>query len=149
MSYNKSKTVPPRAVHGKTHHTLRHGSNNGLLRTAIASFAIGVIVCAALLAVFAALLANTSISLSFVRPFACTSAALGVTLSSSWFSYKIGKKLLLCGLACGSFYALCQLCAAFMLYGADFLHNGSLLLTTVLMMGGLLGGALAAVRTVH
>lgn len=120
-----------------------------LLSAAIISFLCGAAVIVLTLCAFAFLLAHTPLPLTLVRPFACVSAALGVALSGVLFAKKVGQRFLLCGLGCGLFYMACQLLAAWFLQGTAFLQNGSIMLSVVVLMSGLFGGAFAAARAVR
>lgn len=148
--FNKSKTSRPvrpsgrRTVKGKP-----SGPAEQMLRAAVRAFGCGVGVSLLLLALFAVLLANTPMPLSMVRPMACAAVAVGAALSGAVLAGRVGCKLLLCGLGCGVFYAVCQLVAAFAVHGAVFAQNGGVMLAVVLLMSGTLGGALAAVRAVR
>lgn len=148
--FNKSKTSRPmRPVGGKAGKGKPSGSIEQMLRAAVLAFCCGAGLCLLLMALFAVLLANTPLPLSMVRPMACAAAAMGVALSGTVFAGCVGRKLLLCGLGCGVFYAACQLVTAFAVHGAAFVQNGGVMLAVVLLMSGTLGGALAAVRAVH
>lgn len=147
---NKSTTVhtsKPVRVRGHKNNTRNPGSI--WTHAVFFSFVCGTALCVLLLCIFSVLLANTPLPLTLVRPFSCIAAAAGVALSGFLFSKKIGRQFLLCGLFCGLFYAVCQLMAAFILQGTDFWRNGALLLTAVLLMSGLFGGAFAAARAVR
>lgn len=147
---NKSKAVHvSRSVRTRSRKANARTSGDILVRTAIYSFVCGTALCVLLLCVFSALLANTPIPLTMVRPFSCVAAAAGVALSALLFSRKMGRQFLLCGLLCGLFFAVCQLVAAFILQGTGIWQNGSLLLTAVLLMSGLFGGAFAAARSIR
>lgn len=120
-----------------------------LLSAAVFSFLCGATVLLLALCAFAFLLAHTPVPLALVRPFACIATALGVALSGLLFAQKVGRRFLLCGLVCGFFYAGCQLLAAYILQGATFLQNGSIMLSVVVLMSGLFGGAFAAAKVVR
>lgn len=126
-----------------------HLQGNLVLRAVLVSFVCGVAVCTLLLCIFAFLLANTTLPLTLVRPMSCAAAAMGVAVSSLIFSRQIGQRYLLCGLACGVFYAGCQLAAVWILHGPVLLQGSSLTLALVLLMSGLFGGALAAAWSVR
>lgn len=147
---NKSTIVhTSRPARTRGHKNNPRNPGSILARAAILSFVCGTALCVMLLCVFSVLLANTPLPLTLVRPFSCVAVAAGVALSGVLFSKQIGRQFLLCGLFCGLFYAVCQLIAAFILQGTDFWRNGSLLLTAVLLMSGLFGGAFAAARAVR
>lgn len=120
------------------------GRYDPILRAMMISFVCGVALSGLLLCLFAALLAHTSLPLTLVRPMACAAAAVGVAVSGLLLAKQMKKGLLLCGLSCGLFYAVCQLAAAWLMRGA--LPQGSdLVLTFALLLSGVFGGALAAV----
>lgn len=112
-----------------------------LLRT----FGCGVGSALVLLAAFAVLLEKAPIPLTMVRPFVCVAAAVGAAVSGVVLAGGIGQKKLLCGLGCGMFYALCLL-AASALTGPVALAGDNLSLLAALLAGGMLGGAISAVR---
>lgn len=120
-----------------------------ITKAALLAFFGGVILCAALLALFAALLANTPLPLTLVRPLACAAASAGAALSGFLLAQKLKKQMLLCGLGSGVFWAACQSVAAIAMNGQDLLQGGNLMLPIALLLGGILGGALAAVWAVR
>ena len=128
--------------------SFRHPADR-LLGAAVFSFLGGIAVILLAMCIFSLLLAHAPVPLTLVRPFACAAAALGVAFSGSLFAKKVGQRFLLCGLVCGLFYAICQLLAAYLLQGNAFLQNGSFLLSVVVLMSGLFGGAFAAARAVR
>lgn len=54
--------------------------------------------------------------------------------------------LLLCGLGCGAFYAVCLLAATLLANGRLDWQGSNAMLPLALLLGGLLGGALTALR---
>ena len=56
------------------------------------------------------------------------------------------QKLLLCGLGCGAFYAVCLMAATLAASGELDWQGANAMLPMALLLGGLLGGALAALR---
>lgn len=120
-----------------------------ITKAALLAFFGGVILCTALLALFAALLANTPLPLTLVRPLACAAASAGAALSGFLLARKLKKQMLLCGLGSGVFWAACQSVAAIAMNGQDLLQGGNLMLPIALLLGGILGGALAAVWAVR
>lgn len=142
-SVRSSRSVARRAVRPN------RSLGSTVLRAVLLAFVGGVGLCLLLLALLALLLANTSLPLTLVRPLACIAAAAGSAFSGFLLARKLARKYLLCGLGAGVFYALCQIIATFTSCGA-FLRQGSdLMLPVALLLGGLLGGALAALRAVH
>lgn len=125
------------------------GPGEAITRAVLIAFAGGVILCAILLALFAVLLANTPLPLTLVRPLACTAASAGAAFSGFLLAQKMGRQMLLCGLGCGAFWAICQAIAAVALNRQNLLQGGNLMLPVALFLGGVLGGALAAVRAVR
>lgn len=118
-------------------------------QAALIAFVGGAVLCTMLLALFAALLANTPLPLTSVRPLACGAAAAGAAFSGFLLAKKMGKQLLLCGLGCGAFWAVCQTVAAVALNEQNLFQGGNLMLPVALLLGGVLGGALAAVWAVR
>lgn len=110
------------------------------------SFAAGVALCAALLALFALLLANTPLPLALVRPLACLAASAGAACSGYVLARRTGSRMLLCGLACGAFYAACQLAVVLLRNGGMADPGSDVMLPIALVLGGVLGGSAAALR---
>lgn len=149
---NKSKKIRPvRSARTSSHFVKKQPANSfqSVLCAALVSFVCGVGICVALLAVFALLLTHTPLPLTAVRPFACAAAAAGATVAGLVLARKVGRQLLLCGFACGCFYAICQMTAAFIVSGAIMLQSGDVMLSIVMLFGGLLGGAIAALGVAH
>ena len=144
----KTKIYRPRTRKGAARHSARRTESGGtvLLRAAAAAFAGGIGVCLLLLALFALLLAHAPVPLTLVRPLACAAAAAGVLFSGWLLAKQIGRRMLLCGLCCGAFYAACQLAATCAVNGSVPLDGGALMLPLALLFSGTAGGALAAVR---
>lgn len=147
--FKKSNFHPsPRSARPRNPSSASHNFAEQLLGAAVFSFLCGTVLILLLLCLFAFLLAHSPLPLTLVRPLACAAAAVGVATSGFVFARKVHRQYLLCGLACGVFYACCQLLAAFLLQGGDFWGNGSITLSLVALMSGLFGGAFAAVRAV-
>ena len=101
---------------------------------------------ALLLALAALLLTRTNLPLSAVRPMACMAASIGVAVSGFVLARRLKEKLLLCGLGCGAFYTVCLLAATLLAGGMPDWQGGNAMLPLALMLGGLLGGAAAALQ---
>lgn len=110
------------------------------------AFSCGVGVCMLLLALAALLLTLTNLPLSAVRPMACMAASIGVAVSGFVLARRLKEKLLLCGLGCGAFYTVCLLAATLLAGGMPDWQGGNAMLPLALMLGGLLGGAAAALQ---
>ena len=145
----KTKIYRPRTRKGTARRSARRTESGGaaLLRAAITAFAVGVLVCVLLLALFALLLTHAPLPLTLVRPLSCAAAAFGVFFSGWVFAKRSGRQMLLCGLGCGTFYAACQLSAAWAVNGRVFLGREAWMLPLMLLLSGTAGGALAAVRS--
>lgn len=126
-----------------------HGKQNVWLRTIVASFLGGIGFCLLWLILFALLLSRTAVPLTLVRPFACAAAAMGTAVSGYLLAKGINRQYLLCGLACGFFYAICQLLATFLANGFLLPQSSDLMLSVALLLGGILGASLAALREGH
>ena len=98
------------------------------------------------LALAAFLLTHTGLPLSAVRPMACMAAAVGAAVSAAVLARRLQKRLLLCGLGCGAFYAVCLLAATLLVNGRLDWQGSNAMLPLALLLGGLLGGALTALR---
>ena len=120
------------------------GVKNPAAAALLLSFGCGVGVCILLLALAAFLLTHTGLPLSAVRPMACMAAAVGAAVSV--LARRLQKRLLLCGLGCGAFYAVCQLAATLLANGRLDWQGSNAMLPLALLLGGLLGGALTALR---
>lgn len=145
----KAKKRYPSQSNRVAHKRRSASYGNVAVRAAILAFVCGIALCMILLCVFAFLLANTTLPLTLVRPMTCAAAAVSVAVSSLVFSKQMGQRFLLYGLACGLFYAGCQLIAVCLLHGVSFLQSGNYTLALVLVMSGLFGGAMAAAWTVR
>ena len=117
------------------------GVKNPAAAALLLSFGCGVGVCILLLALAAFLLTHTGLPLSAVRPMACMAAAVGAAVSAAVLARRLQKRLLLCGLGCGAFYAVCLLAN-----GRLDWQGSNAMLPLALLLGGLLGGALTALR---
>lgn len=61
--------------------------------------------------------------------------------------HQCGEKLLLCGLGCGVFYTACLLGASLLAGGEVTWQGSNVMLPIALLLGGLLGSAVTALRT--
>lgn len=109
------------------------------------AFGCGVGACILLLALAALLLTHTGLPLTAVRPMACLAAAIGAAVSARVLASRLKQKLLLCGLGCGAFYTICLL-AATLLANGEIDWRGNAMLSLALLLGGVLGGAVSALR---
>ena len=109
------------------------------------AFGCGVGACILLLALAALLLTHTGLPLTAVRPMACLAAAIGAAVSAQVLAGRLKQKLLLCGLGCGAFYTICLL-AATLLANGEIDWRGNAMLSLALLLGGVLGGAVSALR---
>lgn len=129
-------------------HSGRKGKDT-LLFVLLKAFAGGVGACLLLMAIFAVVLSNTPVPLTLVRPLACLAAAAGASASGLLLARKMGKQLLLCGLGCGVFYSVCQIVAASIVNDSLPMRSADWMLPAALLLGGTLGGTLAALRREH
>ena len=118
------------------------GVKNPAVAALLLSFGCGVGVCILLLALAAFLLTHTGLPLSAVRPMACMAAAVGAAVSAAVLARRLRKRLLLCGLG----YAVCLLAATLLANGRLDWQGSNAMLPLALLLGGLLGGALTALR---
>ena len=112
------------------------GVKNPAAAALLLSFGCGVGVCILLLALAAFLLTHTGLPLS----------AVGAAVSAAVLARRLRKRLLLCGLGCGAFYAVCLLAATLLANGRLDWQGSNAMLPLALLLGGLLGGALTALR---
>ena len=131
---------------GKNLRRTKTQAGNTAATALLLAFGCGVGACMLLLALAALLLTHTSLPLSAVRPMACISAATGAAVSAAVLARRLKEKLLLCGLGCGAFYAVCLLAATLLANGKLDWRGGNAMLPLALLLGGLLGGALTALR---
>lgn len=110
------------------------------------AFGCGVGVCILLLALGAFLLTRTGLPLAAARPMACMAAAIGTAVSAAVLAGRLKQRLLLCGLGCGAFYTVCLLAATLLANGELRWQGADAMLPLALLLGGLLGGALTALR---
>ena len=122
------------------------GVKNPAVAALLLSFGCGVGVCILLLAC-AFLLTHTALPLGLVRPMACMAAAAGAAVSAAVLSHQCREKLLLCGLGCGVFYTVCLLGASLLAGGEVNWQGSNVMLPIALLLGGLLGSAVTALRT--
>ena len=117
------------------------GVKNPAAAALLLSFGCGVGVCILLLALAAFLLTHTGLPLSAVRPMACMAAAVGAAVSAAMLARRLRKRL-----RCGAFYAVCLLAATLLANGRLDWQGSNAMLPLALLLGGLLGGALTALR---
>lgn len=132
----KNLRKPPRAARRKT-----------TAAVLLAAFGCGVGSCMLLLAACAFLLTHTALPLGLVRPMACMAAAAGAAVSAAVLAHQCREKLLLCGLGCGVFYTACLLGASLLAGGEVNWQGSNVMLPIALLLGGLLGSAVTALRT--
>lgn len=80
-----------------------------------------------------------------VRPVACVISGVGAAVSGVFLAQGMGCQRLLCGLGSGAFYSLC-IAGASVLKGGFVLEQRGIALICMLLLAGMLGGALTAVR---
>ena len=112
----------------------RAAAKNPAVMAVLLAFGCGVGVCILLLA------------LAAVRPMACMAAAIGAAVSARVLAGRLKQKLLLCGLGCGAFYTVCLMAATLAASGELDWQGANAMLPMALLLGGLLGGALSALR---
>ena len=121
----KNLRKPPRAARRKT-----------TAAVLLAAFGCGVGSCMLLLAACAFLLTHTALPLG-----------LGAAVSAAVLAHQCREKLLLCGLGCGVFYTACLLGASLLAGGEVNWQGSNVMLPIALLLGGLLGSAVTALRT--
>lgn len=80
-----------------------------------------------------------------VRPAACLISGAGAMVTGILLARGFGRQRLLCGLGSGAFYALC-IVGASVLQGKFQMEQREIALVCMLLLAGMLGGALTAVR---
>ena len=111
------------------------------------AFGCGTGTALALLAVFAFVLERFSLPLAAVQPMAVAAAWVGSAVSGWVLGSKLGRLRLVCGAGCGVFYCLCLAAAGFCLGGTVSLQGAGLAVPVALLLGGIAGGTVSALRT--
>ena len=119
----------------------RAAAKNPAVMAVLLAFGCGVGACMVLLALGAFLLTHTGLPLAAVRPM-----AIGAAVSARVLAGRLKQKLLLCGLGCGAFYTVCLMAATLAASGELDWQGANAMLPMALLLGGLLGGALSALR---
>lgn len=128
--------------------TIRRQTNGGqnfvwvMVRAFLGGFGATLI----LLMIGAAAFARFPIPGDLVRPVACTIAGVGAAFSGMLLAKGIGRQRLLCGLASGVFYSLC-IAGASALKGGFAFEQRAIALICMLLLTGMLGGTLTALRS--
>jgi len=113
---------------------------------AVRAFGCGMGISILLLSLFALAFTHTSLPLSLVRPLSCVAAAAGAAVSGLVLAGSMGKLRLVCGLGCGVFYVLCLAGGTLLNCGQIAINGANIMLPVALVLGGVLGGTLAALR---
>lgn len=127
--------------------TIRRQTNGGqnLVWVVVRAFLGGFAATLILLMIGAAAFARFPIPGDMVRPVACTIAGVGAAFSGMLLAKGIGCQRLLCGLASGVFYSLC-IAGASALKGEFAFEQRAIALVCMLLLTGMLGGTLTALR---
>lgn len=127
--------------------TIRRQTNGGqnLVWVVVRAFLGGFAATLILLMIGAAAFARFPIPGELVRPVACTIAGVGAAVSGMLLAKGIGRQRLLCGLASGVFYSLC-IAGASALKGGFAFEQRAIALICMLLLTGMLGGTLTALR---
>lgn len=127
--------------------TIRRQTNGGrnLVWVVVRAFLGGFAATLILLMIGAAAFARFPIPGDLVRPVACTIAGVGAAFSGMLLAKGIGRQRLLCGLASGAFYSLC-IAGASALKGGFAFEQRAIALICMLLLTGMLGGTLTALR---
>lgn len=127
--------------------TIRRQTNGGrnLVWVVVRAFLGGFAATLILLVIGAAAFARFPIPGDMVRPVACTIAGVGAAFSGMLMAKGIGRQRLLCGLASGAFYSLC-IAGASALKGEFAFEQRAIALVCMLLLTGMLGGTLTALR---
>lgn len=127
--------------------TIRRQTNGGrnLVWVVVRAFLGGFAATLILLMIGAAAFARFPIPGDMVRPVACTIAGVGAAVSGMLLAKGIGRQRLLCGLASGAFYSLC-IAGASALKGGFVFEQRAIALICMLLLTGMLGGTLTALR---
>lgn len=120
-----------------------------LIPAVLLAFGCGTGTAILLLAVFAFALERFSLPLGAVPAMAVAAAWVGAAVSGWMLATRFGRLRLVCGAACGMFYCLCLLLAGFVLARTVEYQGANLAVPIAFLLGGLAGGTLSALRTVH
>lgn len=112
----------------------------------VAAFIGGTAVAIVLLAAFAFLSERFSLPVTAVRPMAMAAAWCAAAVSGYILATRLRQQRLLCGLLCGLFYCACLLCASYLCAGSIDLQGPHMALPIALLLGGLVGGIISAMR---
>lgn len=131
--------MPGKNVHRPT------SDEKKILLVLIRAFIGGAAVTLVLLMAGAVAFARLPLSGELVRPAACVISGVGAAVSGVLMAQGFGRQRLLCGLGSGAFYSLC-IAAGSALKGSFTFNQRSIALVCMLLLAGMLGGALTAVR---
>lgn len=109
------------------------------------SFLGGGVIMLVLFAAGALAFAKLPLPGNLVRPVACTISGLGAVTSGIILARGFGCLRLLCGLGSGAFYSLCIVGASFW-RGGFVMEQRGIALICMLLLAGMLGGALTAIK---
>lgn len=143
---SKPRPAAPRAA--RTARKAAAGPARGLAPAILLAFGCGAGAAILLLAAFAFLLERFCLPLSAVQPMAVAAVWVGSAVSGWVLGSRLGRLRLVCGAACGVFYCLCLAAAGFVMAGTVELQGSNLAVPIALLLGGLAGGTLSALRTV-
>lgn len=146
----KRSATKPRPAAPKAARAARKtaGPGRGLVPAMLLSFGCGSGAAMLLLAAFAFALERFSLPLAAVQPMAVAAVWVGAAVSGWVLGSRLGRLRLLCGVACGVFYCLCLAAAGLVLAGTVDYRTVNLAVPIALLLGGLAGGTLSALRTV-
>lgn len=116
-----------------------------VLRILLKSFLGGGAIMLVLFAAGALAFAELPLPGDLVRPTACTIAGLGAVLSGAILAHGFGRMRILCGLGSGAFYSLC-IVGASLWNGGFVLEQRGIALISMLLLAGMLGGVLTAIK---
>lgn len=139
QKFNWKRPIPGKNVHHPA------SDQKKILLVLIRAFIGGAAVTLVLLMAGAMAFARLPLSGELVRPAACMISGVGAAVSGVLMAQGFGCQRLLCGLGSGAFYSLCIVVGSALKGGFKF-DQRSIALVCMLLLAGMLGGALTAVK---
>ncbi len=143
----KKPAIKKRPAAPKAAQALRRTGGSAPVPAFVLAFGCGTGAALALLAAFAFVLDRFCLPPAAVQPMAVAAAWVGAAVSGWILGCKLGRLRLVCGAGCGVFYCLCLALAAFVMRGTVALQGAALAVPVALLLGGIAGGTMSALRS--
>lgn len=114
----------------------------------LAAFIGGAVVAAVLMGAFAFVSERFSLPAASARPLALAALWCAAAVSGYILAARLGRQRLFCGMMCGVFYCACLLLASWLYAGCVDLDGANMALPVSLLLGGIVGGIVSAIRAV-